>query len=304
MCLYPTRIRNPRYLPTKRNNFNPPQPLDERLRWIDVPCGHCYECLKQKANSWRFRLQEEIKDQNCLFVTLTFNDEALQELAGNQCAKENQNATEYNNGLAKAAVKRFRERYRKKYHYSPKHWFVTELGGEYGRIHLHGILFTTISKEELDKLWKYGFTYVGEYVNTKTINYIVKYMFKQSEINRLYTPIVLTSPGIGKNFRNRYDYNALSVNKTKVRLSNGTEIEAPTYYKQSRLTEDEKVALHLKNITKDETWIDGIRYVNNEKNEITINKARKQAQEYYESLGYLSENEILAIRREKKRKKK
>lgn len=292
-------------MPTKRNQFNPPQPSDGRLRWIEVGCGYCYECMKQKANSWKFRLQQEIKNKEntkCLFVTLTFSDESLQELQ--QVGKENQNHTEEVNSIAKVAVKRFRERWRKKYAKSPKHWFVTELGGEYGRIHLHGILFEDTNSEELAELWKYGFVYIGEYVNEKTIEYIIKYLYKGSDIDRTYTPIVLTSPGIGKTFFQTFDCQQLSPERSTVRLKSGIQMEAPTYYKQRQLTEEQKVQLHRKNLDKGEIWVDGIRYIDDPSQEMNITKARKEAMKRYQRLGYLSENEILAIKREKKRKKR
>lgn len=302
MCLYPIRIRNPKYLPNKKNNYNPPKPIDKRLLWVETACGYCYECQKQKANSWRFRLEKEIKNKNnkaCKFITLTFSEEALDELKA-------KTKSEDNNIIAKVAVKLFRERWRKQYKKSPKHWFITELGGEYGRIHLHGILFEETTSEELSGIWKYGFVYIGDYVNAKTINYIIKYLYKQSDIDRKYTPIVLTSPGIGKQFMQSRDAKRITINDTKVRLKNGTEIEAPTYYKQRLLNDREREILHLKNVLKDETWIDGIRIRNNIDNDsdIYINTLRKQAIDKYHKIGYLSEIEIDMIKSEKKRKKK
>lgn len=307
MCLYPKFIRNPKYLPNKKNGGNPPQPLDERLRWIEAPCGCCFECCKQRANSWKFRLEQEIRNnklnnKKCLFVTLTFKEESLQELE--RAAKEKENSTEGVNGIAKIAVKKFRERWRRKHAKSPKHWLVTELGGENGRIHLHGILFEDTDQEELSKLWAYGFVYIGTYVNEKTIAYIVKYLFKQSEVDRMYRPIVLTSPGIGKTFFKSYDCQAMDIDNTKVRLKTGVKMEAPTYYKERQLTDKQREIIHLKNITKQEIWIDGVKYNRTPSSAKAINEARHQAMERYEKLGYLSENEILTIRREKKRKKK
>lgn len=305
MCLYPKFIRNPKYLPNKRNGGNPPQPLDERLRWIEAPCGRCFECCKQRANSWKFRLEQEIKNKEnkkSLFVTLTFNEESIQELE--QAAKEKENCTEGINGIAKIAVSRFRERWRRKRAKSPKHWFVTELGGENGRIHLHGILFEDTTQEELSTLWKYGFVYIGKFVNEKTIAYIVKYLFKQSEIDRTYLAIVLTSPGIGKTFLNSYDCQAMNTERTKVRLKSGVQMEAPTYYKERQLTDEQREIIHLHNVTKQELWIDGIKYKRTSENAKVINEARKQAIERYEKIGYLSEKELLEIRCKKKVKKK
>ena len=50
---------------------------------------------------------------------------------------------------------------------------VTEKGEDYGRIHLHGIVWCP--KERVDQ-WGYGYTYIGDYVNQTTIAYVTKYM--------------------------------------------------------------------------------------------------------------------------------
>ena len=42
---------------------------------------------------------------------------------------------------------------------------VTEKGEDYGRIHLHGIVWCT--KEKVEQ-WGYGYTYIGDYVNQTT----------------------------------------------------------------------------------------------------------------------------------------
>ena len=51
MCLYTKRILNRRYLPTKKNGYVPPVCTDERLRYIDIECGECFECKKKKARA-------------------------------------------------------------------------------------------------------------------------------------------------------------------------------------------------------------------------------------------------------------
>ena len=48
MCLYPKLIRNKKYLPTKKNNYNPPKMVDPRTAYITAACGKCLECRKQK----------------------------------------------------------------------------------------------------------------------------------------------------------------------------------------------------------------------------------------------------------------
>ena len=52
MCLYPKKIKNPKYLPNKKNNNNPPEITDERVKYVPVGCGNCMECRKQKKREW------------------------------------------------------------------------------------------------------------------------------------------------------------------------------------------------------------------------------------------------------------
>ena len=65
-----------------KSNENSKRIKDYRLRWIQIPCGHCEECRRAKANEWRVRLMEEIKSnsKNIIFATLTFSEESLKKL--------------------------------------------------------------------------------------------------------------------------------------------------------------------------------------------------------------------------------
>ena len=63
--------------------------------------------------------------------------------------------------------------------------------------------------KDLDKYWKYGWTWKGQrrneqlinYVNNKTVNYIVKYVTKVDPEHKHYKPIILCSKGIGGNYK-------------------------------------------------------------------------------------------------------
>ena len=82
MCLYTKYITNPKYLPNKKNNYNPPDCKDRRLLYVPVKCGKCMECRKQNQSQWVVRLSEEIrKEPEALFVALTYNEESYKELA-------------------------------------------------------------------------------------------------------------------------------------------------------------------------------------------------------------------------------
>ena len=92
------------------------------------------------------------------------------------------------------------ERIRKKTKRSIKHWLVTEKGEDYGRIHLHGIVWCP--RKRLDQ-WGYGYTYIGDYVNQKTIAYVTKYMLKICEKWPDFRGKVMCSKRTGQN-RNSY----------------------------------------------------------------------------------------------------
>ena len=156
MCLYPKLIMNKKYIPNKKNGGNAPMPQDIRTLYVPVSCGKCIECMKQKKRAWQIRMLEEIKtDKTGIFVTLTFSNEKLKEL-GKDVIKTNDEYI-YNNQIATLAVRRFLERWRKKYKKSVKHFLITELGHQNTeRIHLHGIIFTK-HKEDIEIIWSYGY---------------------------------------------------------------------------------------------------------------------------------------------------
>ena len=63
MCYFPIRIKNKRFVPTKKNGYEPPVCTDERLRYIEVECGYCFECRKKKRNAWRVRNFELLREK-------------------------------------------------------------------------------------------------------------------------------------------------------------------------------------------------------------------------------------------------
>lgn len=273
MCLYPKLIHNKKYTVTKKNNGNVPILKDERVKLVPVGCGKCIECLKKKARDWKVRLHEEIQhDDTGKFVTLTFSDESLLMLENDLLDKsKNIEDKRYNyqsaihpNLIASRAVRLFLERWRKKYKKSVKHWLITELGSnKTERLHLHGILFTNEYPETIQSIWNYGNIWVGNYVNNKTINYIIKYCTKIDITHKNYIPIILTSKGIGKGYLYRYDSrnNKFKGNDTKqyYRTKEGFKISLPVYYRNKLYTEEEREKLWLNMLDKQERYILGHR---------------------------------------------
>ena len=111
MCLYSTLMKNPKYGYSKKNRGNIPVLKDKRVGYIAGGCGRCMECLKQKGSGWRVRLMEDVKDYiGAKFVTLTFNEESLNDLRNVVNKDRKLEGYDLDNEVVVLAVKRFRER--------------------------------------------------------------------------------------------------------------------------------------------------------------------------------------------------
>ena len=72
MCYFTKRVLNKRFLPNRKNGWNPPVCTDERFRYVEVECGHCFECRKKKRREWRIRNYEQLKETpHAVFFTGT-----------------------------------------------------------------------------------------------------------------------------------------------------------------------------------------------------------------------------------------
>jgi|SRR5690606_28764744 len=306
MCLYPRLIDNPKYRANKKNGGNIPAVSDNRVKLVPIGCGDCIECRKQKSREWQVRLLEDLRhNNNGIFVALTFRTEDYVELHEEMKKESGLDGYDLDNQIAKKAVRRFLERWRKKHKKSIRHWLITELGhGETEHIHLHGIVWiepkyylkeskTETIKEQQQNIiaqyWKYGAVWVGDYVNEKTINYMTKYVTKVDQEHKYYKAIILTSPGIGRGYTNRLDFKQNKYNGTKTkeyyRTRNGYKIALPIYYRNKIYSEEEREKLWLHKLDEEK------RYVLNQ--EIDISKgdenywlALKTARQKNSELGY------------------
>lgn len=308
MCLFPRLVLNPKYLPNKKNGGNPPPLFDERIKYVPIGCQNCIECRKQKAREWKIRLTEEIRTHhNATFVTLTFNTESLQKLHKDvetnintelkKCNSHKQYQTLNNkltgyardNTMATLAVRRFNERYRKKYKKALRHWLITELGTtRTEHIHLHGLIFTDKIKE-IDTIWNYGFIWKGSYVNTKTINYIIKYVTKTDIKHPNYKPVILTSPGIGSQYtkdKRAYDNKFNDINtKEYYKTNTGHKIALPIYYRNKLYTDEEKEKLWINKLDENIRYVLGQKIDMNKEPE-RYTKLLEEAQKLNQRLGF------------------
>ena len=318
MCLYPKLIRNKKYTANKTNEGNIPKCKDKRVLYVPAGCGKCMECRKQKARQWQVRLQEDIRtNTNAKFVTWTFDEkslieiekkvteehrEVIKELEENNDLKQSRKRNKekylsgYNrdNEVCRYAIRKYTERWRKKYGKTLRHWIVSEIGGKNTeRVHLHGIVWTN-EIESIKERWKYGGVYIGEYVNAKTINYIVKYVNKVDEKHKEYVSKIYTSKGIGKEYIKRKDSNRNKYKKEEETIEtyktrNGMELALPTYYRNKIYNEEEREELWLQKLDKQERWIDGVK-IDISKGEEEYYKVLKEARRKNKRLGYGNNN--------------
>ena len=268
MCLYPRLIKNRKYTSNKKNGGKVPPVNDKRSLYVPIGCQNCIECRKKKSREWNLRLQEDIKEHtNGKFITLTFSNESIAKII-DQFNLHSYKGYTLDNKIATTAVHHFRERWRKKFGKSIRHWLVTELGHEgTENLHMHGILFTNESFETIEKIWQYGFIWPTKdsqntnYVNAETINYITKYVTKVDELHKTYKPITLTSPGIGSNYITNPNFNLHIFNNEKTnelyRTTNGTEAPIPIYWRNKIFTDEQKELLWLIKLDKNERFVCG-----------------------------------------------
>jgi hypothetical protein len=263
MCLYPRLIKNPKYIANKKNRGVIPPVNDIRVLHVPVGCGKCMECKKKKAREWQVRLQEDLRvNKNAYFVTYTFSNEALHKLESE--IDKSILGYDRDNEVCRLAIRRYTERWRKKYKHTLRHWLVTEIGSKNTeRVHIHGIVWTDHYRD-IEKIWKYGKTYIGEYVNDKTINYIVKYVNKIDKNHKQYNSKIFTSKGIGKNYINRKDsklntYNENGETKETYTTRTGTKLALPIYYRNKIYNEEEREKLWLEKLDKGIRWVNGIK---------------------------------------------
>lgn len=296
MCYYPKFIHNPKYKATKKNGGNIPPILDQRVKYVPIGCGNCMQCRKQKANTWRVRLLEDIRtNTNAQFVTLTFSNDSYAKLY-NEIPDEVQ-GYERDNEIAILATRRFLERWRKKYKKSVRHWLITELGHKNTEnIHLHGFIWTD-NHQHISKIWGYGYVWDGytengkriNYVNERTINYCVKYVHKIDSDHKYYKSKVLTSAGIGANYTTRWDFKkhkyVTGKTKTTYTTRQGYEFNLPIYYRNKAFTEEEREKLWIDQLDKQIRYVEGIK-IDVSKGEQEYWQALKIAQETNKKLGY------------------
>ena len=311
MCLNPIKILNPAYSISKKNPLNERKPFDERLRYINVPCGHCPECRYKKKMSWQIRLQEHNNYMQEIgykgyFVTLTFSEQSLLRLS---------HISHSSDALiiCTTAIRLFRDRFRKSAisDLSELHYFlIPELGHQNTqRLHLHGIIWLNNQLPEiytdryvmprskgstLSQIWLYGNIYFGHNVSNRAINYITKYITKKDNDHPDFNPNPYHSHYLGDNFlRNHYNYKYDGLNTiTKYRLDNGRLTALPSYYMHKLYTSQERELLQVNLLDAEYQFIHGIKFHRSQISDELINTITQETKNRFQFLDYKHDNVV------------
>lgn len=204
------------------------------IRGIQVPCGKCLICRRNRAAEWAARLTHELQYHSmACFITLTYSDDKIPvDVASGKFV------------LNKSDLQKFWKRLRKHLgkDYKIKYFSVGEYGERTGRPHYHAIVFGWCpdpkdmislgrgrwSDSVLQDIWKHGHVQVGS-AESKSIYYVTGYMLKKlgdKMLNSVAPPFLAASAGIGLQFALQYS-NDISSGQLR---AEGVSVPIPKYY--------------------------------------------------------------------------
>lgn len=159
------------------------QPVGPSFLPVEVPCGRCWACLKNRQNDLIAKcIMEHMRSDWSYVLTLTYDDAKLD-------PRRNQSEV-----LEPIDFKRFMARLRKKF--SVRYLVAGEYGSRKGRAHFHAALFglgippqITLFQQRVyfdpfnkprKPAWPWGFTY-AEPLTFRGIQYVAKYLTKAKD---------------------------------------------------------------------------------------------------------------------------
>jgi len=154
---------------------------DEHDRQISLPCGQCVGCRLERSRQWAMRCIHEAQlHQNNCFITLTYDDEHLPK----------------DLSLDHREFQLFFKRLRKANpHIKIRYYMAGEYGSTRGRPHFHACIFgydfhdkklfsrtsagsLLYRSQELEKLWPYGYSTIGD-VTFESAAYVARYIMQK-----------------------------------------------------------------------------------------------------------------------------
>lgn len=235
------------------------------LYYVPQPCGKCFNCKKNKANQWSFRINQELKTaNNGYFVTLTYRPEYVPLLDNGittlrkkdaqnfikRLRKHESETKDVNYGFLKAQQTGIKLDINKPL----KYFAAGEYGEERFRPHLHFILMNVNNIENINKAWsianynketkEYEYDPIGmvdiKPAHINNIDYCVKYLHKSNE--KIYWKIRkgaerefhLTSTGLGKEYVTPeiVKFHNATIENNYLMTERNYKIPMPRYYRK------------------------------------------------------------------------
>lgn len=182
-CLHPKLIPNPvygRYLAKSGK----PVPLEvSRKLYVEVPCGHCVNCLSSRQNTWAWRIEQEAfdtlnKDGAVYFLTITYDDQNLIYGVDDVPTLYKKDLQDFHKRLRASGIV-FR------------YFDCGEYGDRFSRPHYHGIYFFPewMTKDEVHQLffdkWRKceDYEFHVDNFSLASAKYVAKYSMKRFGVN-------------------------------------------------------------------------------------------------------------------------
>lgn len=219
---------------TSEVTYFPENPITKaELYYATHPFPNKYRYLKSYSYNWRVRLRLQAEKIPGCFVTLTYNDEHYLDNEGVVRTRED----------FKRDFQLFMKRLRRTldyHHESPtelSYFATSEYGDLFNRFHYHiclfGLVYCPSTLKLLEKCWQNGFVKIGT-LNSKSINYVTKYLFKRVFDKRVFS---LKSKGLGSHYFTDAQKNYFtSTLTTSFRLSDGVEYFMGRYLREKIFT--------------------------------------------------------------------
>ena len=200
------------------NNILHDSDYKEFVKMVNVPCGCCSECLKDRSRQWALRILKEAEQyENNYFITLTYNDDNLPQdrnLIKNEISQFNKKLKIY---LSRQNIQS-----------TFRCYGVGEYGSQTARPHYHVIYFNLeipdlkfykigesgelyFTSEFLEKVWNKGFVVIGS-VDVGSASYVARYCDKKRLLSKTERQelekkgivpefsVMSRRPGIGANY--------------------------------------------------------------------------------------------------------
>jgi len=188
-------------------------PGDAAVWNLSLPCGQCVGCRLARSREWATRIMfESSLWRYNSFITLTYDDAHLPE----------------DGGLHHRDFQLFLKRFRKNHpDLTIRYYMAGEYGENYGRPHFHACIFNygfndrsylktmpsgskLYTSRELERLWPYGFSSVGD-LTFESAAYVARYVMKKVTGRKAESHYETMNPSTGEIFKRRPDYNKMSL---------------------------------------------------------------------------------------------